>query len=264
MLREDRERERSKSQSAVVSAITSHSMLESERDAALADVQDLKQQLAAATADLEVAKSDKSRIMTANNNLQAALEAFQDERQAEMELVDEQTREAEDAIVSAHAAAMDAARQAHEAEMKLVQNAADVAVKNVMDEVHTLERNVEMLRSENSQMRRSLDEAIHRLQSNQEDVIDRALMKNILLDWCAMKDKVKRHQVLQLMASVLHFTEEEKEKVHLTHMDIDSVRAKVVGALAAPLPPSKATFVEGSNVQEKWLSFLLAETDDGN
>ena len=266
MLREERDRERAKSQSVVESAITSYSQVESERDGARAEVRDLKQQLAATHADLEVAKTDKERIITANNNLQAALEAFQDERQAEMDILNSQRKEEEEAIASANAAALDATRQAHEAEIKQLQKVADNAVKNVMNEMNDLVIKLEEVRSENSQMRRSLDEAIHRLQTTQEDVIDRTLMKNILLDWCTMRDKEKRQQVLQLMASVLHFTEDEKEKVHLTHVDIDSVRAKVVGALAAPLPPSKADVehLEGNNVREKWVNFLLAETEDGS
>jgi hypothetical protein len=266
MLREERDRERAKRQNVVESAITSHSQVESERDAALAEVRDLKQQLTAALADLEVANADKARILTANNNLQYALEAFQDERQAEMVLLEEQRKEAEEAINAAHAAAMEATCQVHQGEMKHVQYASDSAVKNVMQEVHELEANLEKLRAENTQMRRSLDEAISRLQSTQEDVIDRTLMKNILLDWCTMKDKDKRHEVLQLLANVLHFSEEEKEKVHLTHMDIESVRDRFVGAFAAPLPRSKADVdhLEGSNVREKWVNFLLAETDDGS
>jgi hypothetical protein len=39
-----------------------------------------------------------------------------------------------------------------------------------------------------------------------------------------MKDKDKRHQVLQLLANVVHLSEEEKERVHLRHLDIESVR----------------------------------------
>jgi hypothetical protein len=265
MLREERDRERAKKESFVQSAMSSNTKIESERDTALSDAQDLKQQLTAALADLQIAKADVARITTGNNNLQAALETFQDERHAEMGLLDEQRREAEEAIACANQAVVDALRQAHSTEMKQIQNAADMAVKNSMNEMSILEARVEKSRSENSQMRRSLDEAIHRLQTSQEDVIDRVLMKNILLDWCTMKDKNKRHQVLELMASVLHFNEDEREKVNLTHMDIESVRSKVVGALAAPLPPSKADVdhLEGDNVREKFLNFLLAETDDG-
>lgn len=104
-------------------------------------------------------------------------------------------------------------------------------------------------------MRRSLDEAIHRLHTNQEDVIDRAYMKNILLDWFAKTGKGKR-DVLALMASVLHFTEEEKDAIHIG--DGPGAFEKVVEAVAAPLPPSAADMqhLEGANVREKWVNFF--------
>lgn len=264
MLKEEYNRERTKNQTVVDSAISSRSQLETERDNALSELRDSKQQLAATLGDLEISRTDYSRIVMANNNLQCALEAFQDERQAEMEMVDEQRRESEEAIESAHATATSALKQIHETEMYNIQKASDNAVKNVMHEMELVESNLEKLKSENNQMRRSLDEAIYRLQTTQEDVIDRNVMKNILLDWCTLSDKSKRHQVLQVMANLLHFSEEEKEKVHLTSKSLDSVRAKVVGALAAPLPPSKADVehLEGNNVHEKWVNFLLAETED--
>lgn len=83
-------------------------------------------------------------------------------------------------------------------------------------------------------------------------------MKNILLDWFAKGGKGKK-DVLTVMASLLHFTEEEKDKIHISEFNI----GKVVGAVAAPLPPSKADVehLEGQNVREKWVNFLLAETD---
>lgn len=265
MLREERDRERAKSESFVQSALHSNTQVESERDEALSELRDIQQQKAATLADLEIAKADIARITIANGNLGDALEAFQDERRAEMELLDEQRKEAESAIACAHDAAMEVLRQTHSSEIQQLQSTADMALTNKMGEVGLLERRVEKLKSENNQTRRSLDEAIHRLQTSQEDVIDRVLMKNILLDWCTMVDKKKRQQVLELMANVLHFTEEERENVHLTHMDIESVRSRVVGAFVAPLPPSKADVehLEGKNVGEKFLSFMLAETDEG-
>mmetsp|Transcript_18967 Transcript_18967/g.52914 ORF Transcript_18967/g.52914 Transcript_18967/m.52914 type:complete len:984 (-) Transcript_18967:48-2999(-) len=264
MLKEERARERTKNQAAVDSALVSRTQIESERDSALSQLKDSKQQLAAALGDLEIAHSDNARMMTANDNLQSALEAFQDERRAEMEMVDEQRRESEDAIKSAHATATNALKQIHETQMYEFQKASDSAVKNMMQEMELVQGTVEKLKSEKNQIRRSLDEAIHRLQTTQEDIIDRNVMKNILVDWCTLNDKSKRHQVLEVMANLLHFSEEEKEKVHLTSKSLDSVRAKVVGALAAPLPPSKADVehLEGSNVHEKFINFLMAETDD--
>jgi hypothetical protein len=84
-------------------------------------------------------------------------------------------------------------------------------------------------------------------------------MKNILLDWFAKTGKGKR-DVLALMASVLHFTEEERDAIHIG--DGPGAFQKVVGAVAAPLPPSAADMqhLEGANVREKWVNFLLAET----
>lgn len=265
MLREERDRERAKNQSVVESTMTSHSQIEAERDSAVAEVRNLKQQLAAALADMEVLKMDNERILTANTNLQNALEAFQDERQAEIALGDEQRREAEEVLRNAHAAAMEIAEHRHREEINKLQFAADQSIQLVREEIQEVKDRMQQVKTENGQMRRSLDEAIHRLQTTQEDVIDRTIMKSILLDWCTMKDKAKRQQVLQVMASLLHFTDAEKESVHLTHMDIDTVRSKVVGALAAPLPPSKADVehLQGANVSEKWVNFLLAETDDG-
>lgn len=263
MLKEERDRERAKNQSVVDSAITSHSQLESERDSALSDLQSTKQQLAAALADLEVAKADASRIMKANDNLQLALESFQDERQTEMNMLEEQRLEAEEAIKAANATAMAALKQMHERELYEIQKAADDAVRNLVREMDLQEGNLEKLRSENVQMRRSLDEAINQLQSSQEDVIDREVMKNILLDWCTLKEKSKRQQVLLVMANLLHFSDEEREKVHLTGLDLDSVGSRFVETLA----PRRATtadveHLEGSNVREKWVNFLLAETDN--
>jgi len=195
-------------------------------------------------------------LMTANGNLQAALEAFQNEREAEMALMEENTREQEEATAAAHAAALEATHEAHQAEIRHIQQAADAAVKNSMDEIKNLEGKLEILRVENVQTRRSLDEAIKRLQATQDDVIDRAFMKNILLDWLTKTEKKERGQVLELMASVLHFTDEEKERVHID--DGGGIRKFV-----AP-PPSKADLehLEGDNVREKWVNFLIAETDD--
>jgi hypothetical protein len=265
MLKEERNRERTKKQAVMDSALSSRTQLETERDNALSEVKDTKQQLAATLGDLEISRADYSRIIMANENLQSALEAFQDERRAEIEMIDEQRLESEEAIKSAHATATSALKQIHENEMYEIQKASDNAVKNIMHEMELVEGNFEKLKSDNHQMRRSLDEAIHRLQTTQEDVIDRNVMKNILLDWCTLNDKSKRHQVLQVMANLLHFSDDERDKVHLTSKSLDSVRAKVVGALTAPLPPSKANVehLEGSNVHEKWVNFLMAETDDG-
>jgi chromosome segregation ATPase len=264
MLREDYEREKSKKKSFAASAESSTAQLESERDVAQAGVHDLRQQLSAALADIEVARSDTSRVMMGNNNLQSALEAFQSEREAELSMLEEQRLEAEQATAAAHAAALEATREANEARVREIQQAADAAVKNSMNEVEQLEAKLEKYRVENIQMRRSLDEAINRLQTTQEDVIDRTLMKNILLDWLTKASSKDKKPILEVMASVLHFTDEEKDRVNIDDSSLALRRKALMGRVAAPLPPTKADMehLEGDNVREKWVNFLLAETDD--
>lgn len=263
LLKEEKERERAKNHSLTAAAQGSTAQLEEERDRALAEVQDLGQLLKATVADLGIARADTERIMMARDNLQAALESFQSEREAEYAIWEEQRLEKEQAIAAAHAAALEATHEAHQAQIREIQSAADAAVRNAMEEIRQLETKQKELLSENVQMRRSLDEAIHRLQTTQEDVIDRTLMKNILMDWLTKTHAKERRDVLELMASVLHFTEEEKEKVHIGS-PAGGALGKVVHSVAAPLPPSKADVerLQGENVREKWVNFLLAETDD--
>ena len=131
------------------------------------------------------------------------------------------------------------------------------------------------MHKDNGNLRRSLDEAISRLQLSQEDVIDRSLMKNILLDYILFKTK-NRHSnkqksdILQVLASVLHFTEDEKEQVGVASAGVLYNKSgrigKFVDAVAAPLPPSVLNMdkLEGGNVREKWVNFLLAESGGGD
>jgi hypothetical protein len=60
------------------------------------------------------------------------------------------------------------------------------------------------------------------------------------------------------MASVLHFTDDEKARVNLD----DGARG--IGKLVGPLPQPKADMehLKGDNVREKWVNFLMAETED--
>lgn len=262
MLREKHARESKAIMNKAVSAETTHAQIEEQRDAALLEVRTLQQQLAATEADLHVAQADAQRIMKANENLQSALESFQNEREAEMAMIDEQRLESEGQLTAAHETQMEAIKEVHKAEMRRVQAACDDEIRAVMAKVQQLQATAEEYRVENVQNRRALDEAIHRLQATQEDVIDRAVIKNILLDWLTKTDASQKRQVLELMASLLHFTDEEKSRVHI--QEGSELFGNLVHAVAVPLPPSKVDLehLQGDNVREKWVNFLLGETDD--
>ena len=258
-LKESKDRERAEIESKVDSVESNKSALQEERDAARATVRDLKHQLAAALADAEVAKADLERAIMGNENLSRALESFQSERDAEIAFFEERRMSSEEATAAAHAAAIQATHEANEVSMRQVRHAADAVVREVMEELRLIKDELEKVKNDKLQTRRSLDEAISRLQASQEDVVDRSLMKNVLLDWFARSGKSKE-QVLEVMASLLHFSEDEKEKIHL----YDGNRFTQVISSVATMPPAMTDVqhLEGANVRDKFVSFLLAETDD--
>ena len=263
MLEEERNREKLKLEAALVGTSEDHKQVLSERNESKAQARDLEQLLAAAQADLDLANADRDRALLANENLQRALEDLQSERDAEIALLAEQQKSEEEAIAAAHEASLEAMKAKNAKDMADVQFAADRSLQNQLVELDKMEATIQELRRDGMNLRKALDEAIARLQTNQEDVIDRSLIKNIILDWHAKKGKEKR-DVMVLLGSILHFTEDEKDKAYIgeSHTALEYV----YGAVAAPLPKSKldADKIEGDTVREKWVNFLLAETgEDG-
>ena len=290
MLEEERLRERSALESAQDKTSEDYTQVLKERDAANATVRDLEQQLVAARADLELAHTDRDRAVTANDNLTMALEAFQSERESEISILMEQRIAGEEAVEAAHQASLEAMKEANAAQMRDVQYAADKSVQNQLAEMDKMETDLQECRRESSNLRKALDEAIARLQTSQEDVIDRNLIKNVILDWHSKRGKEKR-DVMILLGSILHFTEDEKDKALIG--EGPGTLHKVFDAVAAPLPKSKLDVgkcprlcsclscailyplfctdthnrnysdkIEGDTVRDKWVSFLMAETGD--
>lgn len=261
MLEEERLRERSALESAQDKTSEDYAQVLNERDAANATVRNLEQQLVAARADLELAHTDRDRAVTANDNLTMALEAFQSERESEISLLTEQRIADEEAVKAAHQASLEAMKEANAAQMRDVQYAADKSVQNQLAEMDRMETDLLECRRESSNLRKALDEAIARLQTSQEDVIDRNLIKNVILDWHGKRGKEKR-DVMILLGSILNFNEDEKDKALIG--EGPGALHKVYDAVAAPLPPAKLNVdkIEGETVRDKWVSFLMAETGD--
>ena len=144
VLKEEHKREHEKRHSEKEAVTSNLATITEERDTARQQVKDLEQQLAAAIADLDLAKNDRERILKSHENLQRALEAFQLERDSEMALLEEQRRDMEVASAQAHAAAIGSMKEACEARMREVQCAADKAIRNLMNEVNNLEETLEV------------------------------------------------------------------------------------------------------------------------
>ena len=260
LMKEERDREANKLREIEETQNTSILSLTSERNAAISQVRDLEQRLTTLQADFDVTQADLSRVMQANSNLQSALEAFQSESEAELALLEESRASSEQALIASHTLALELMKKESQQSIYEIQNASDKAIHKMMDEIAMMEVKQEGLRKENVELRRSLDEAIKQLQMGKEDVIDRTLMKNILLDWFSKTGKGKR-DVLMVMSSVLHFSDEDKSVCGLN----ESGRAlgKVVHSInPMQLSNRTPTDLEGENVREKFVNFLLAECGD--
>ena len=261
LLKESHKREVDEMQMKIENLSSSSKIISTERDTALQEATDIERKLTQALADLQLSQNDYERVLASCENMQRAIEAFQSERDAELTLLNEQRLEAEAALKAAHEASLEALRQSNTMRMQEVERASNEAVKNSMNEISKLEQCLEKAQHENEYTRKSLDEAIKRLQVTQEDVIDRSIMKNILLDWISKGEK-ERHEVLKVMTSLLHFSEDEKKRVGLFEYSSSGLAGRVVGAVAVPLPPSKLNIdkIEGDDLREKWVNFLMAES----
>lgn len=162
---------------------------------------------------------------------------------------------------------MSALGELHESEKADLAAAHNGDIRIMTDRMEKKEALLDSIRAENVKLRRSLDEAIARLQVSQEEVIDRVLMKNVLLDWHSKKGE-ERAAVMGVMASMLAFNDEEKERAEVYNKGVDKnnkgVVSRVVGAVAAPLPKSAVDIneLEGETVSDKWKAFLLSEIGD--
>ena len=73
-----------------------------------------------------------------------------------------------------------------------------------------------------------------------------------------ISDKSKRQDVLELMAKILHFSEEDKKHVGL----IQTRSWSILSPFSSPskgAAPSTPTLPEGKSLTDLWVEFLLAE-----
>lgn len=207
--------------------------------------------LRAAEADLQLARQDHERNATACGNLQRVLEQFQAEKEAELRQTRAKCARELEAHDEAAQVKLEHAAEAHEirvSEMTAAHRRLEMDVQRAaQDLAHRLkEKDGEVL-----QMRRTLDEAVMRL--TRDDVVDRGLVTNLIVTYHARN---RSPEVLELMAKMLDFSDEDKRKVGLK-----SSRQSLGGE--GPQATAPAGDAAASNVLELWVSFLAAEDDAG-
>lgn len=132
-------------------------------------------------------------------------------------------------------------------------------LKEKLEDESLLRRKAEIeFNNEKKKMQKTLETALIQIRNTDDDVVDRVLVTNLFVDYI---QKRRSLDVLALIGKILNFSDEQKEAVGLkvpSQNYIKSFITSIVGPLA---PPPE---VEGDNLAELWINFLLTESDESN
>ncbi|KAJ1734560.1 hypothetical protein LPJ61_001011 [Coemansia biformis] len=192
-------------------------------------------------------------------NLQGALETLQESKDADVDIAVEKLREELRAAAAAQRAAEGRADQA-EGRLRRVELSgatAEQCQKKIADQTAELER----LRHEVAVLKDHLNESMRRLREESNEFnLDKRVITNLIVGFLALPyGDSKRYEILQLMSSILQFTEEQQAKAGLI---------RKAGRRAQPQPSSGArtpdTGTPSSDTKDsfsdQWISFLLRES----
>ncbi|KAI9267716.1 hypothetical protein EDC94DRAFT_688687 [Helicostylum pulchrum] len=236
---ENTQREREEYEVMAMQLDAQCSQIQDQLDNSNNELEKLKEMIAS-----EQLKHESERSSLAN--LQSVLEEFQATKDAEMQAAVEHI---ERQLAIAKKSWKEYEERAHAAEAALEKYQNDVG-KTQKYEQEIKEKNllIGKLRHEAIILNEHLVEAMRKLkEETSEDNVDRQLISNLLVGFfLAPRGDRKRFDILTIISSVLHLSEEEKEQIGLT-------RPKV-GTRSTIEPPQKESFTDA------WISFLLKES----
>ncbi|KAJ2778366.1 hypothetical protein H4R18_004642 [Coemansia javaensis] len=201
-------------------------------------------------------------------NLQSALEALQEAKDADVDIAVERLR---DELRAAAAAQRAAEGRAEQAEGRLRQ--AELSGATAEQCQHTIAAQageLERLRREVAVLKDHLNESMRRLREESSEFnLDKRVITNLVVGFLALPyGDPKRFEILQLMSSILQFSEEQQAKVGLIRKagrraplppqsGASSSNGSEPNGAAPPLPDTKDSF------SDQWISFLLRESSRG-
>ncbi|CAG8478830.1 2505_t:CDS:2 [Paraglomus occultum] len=266
--------------------------LRGSKDDMIACVKQLEREIEVLQSEKEAIKLEKEAESESLNNLQGVLEEFQAAKESEIrEIVEGIERK-----LSITATELSEYKgRAIRAENELSQ------VKDEINRVQQYEKDIKeknlligKLRHEAVILNEHLTEALRRMrEESSENNVDRRLITNLLIAFFnTPRGDSKRFEILQLMGSVLHWTDEQKEQVGLIRRAPSTPRSpdertsrwgsglwtptteRPRNRLSEDIPRTRAVSAEiprtdeGSreSFSDMWISFLLNEAtrDNGN
>ncbi|OZJ03906.1 hypothetical protein BZG36_03283 [Bifiguratus adelaidae] len=240
-----------------------------EKNRVLELFQNTKNQLEIAEARRAKLEADKARDTESLSNLQSVLEEFQATKNSEIKYAVENLQ---NQLNATKASLYEYQARAKEAEAKVSEVGKDAAkVQQLEKEVKERTLLIGKLRHEAVILNEHLVEAMRRLkETSGENNVDGRLISNLLITFVkAPRADRKRYDTLNIMASVLDFTEEQKAEVGLIRARNPSNSASTNSGATpgwstpAPRPSVDQDFAEES-FSDAWISFLLKESSHRN
>ncbi|PIA18884.1 hypothetical protein COEREDRAFT_37964 [Coemansia reversa NRRL 1564] len=193
-------------------------------------------------------------------NLQSALESLQVSKDADVDIAVEKLREE---LRHAAAGQRTATARAEQAEgrlrkIELSGATAEQCQQKITDQMSEIER----LRHEVAVLKDHLNESMYRLREESSEFnLDKRVITNLVVGFLALSyGDPKRYEILQLMSSILQFSEEQQEKVGLIRK---AGRRAPLKSASPGTPVLESTPTPGEtkdSFSDQWISFLLRES----
>ncbi|KIJ36802.1 hypothetical protein M422DRAFT_178917, partial [Sphaerobolus stellatus SS14] len=229
---------------------------------------EVKGELTAVRRELDLEKEARIRVLESLEheqekcaNLQTVLDDFQSAKEYETR---QAVRELEDQLRQTTKSLAEYKSRALQAEVELQETSTNTqrtaALEKELKEKNLL---IGKLRHEAVILNEHLTEAIRRLRKGASDTnVDRRLVTNVFLSFLTTpRADTKRYEMLSLLASILSWTDAEREKAGLQRTAGSSLLSRVTGR-------THSTELERTDETESfsnmWVEFLLKEANQGS
>ncbi|GAA5971497.1 hypothetical protein JCM3765_007008 [Sporobolomyces pararoseus] len=232
----------------------------------------LEMELATAKTERENLREERDREQESAANLHAVLEEFQAAKDRELQSLlgdlQNQLHDASESLAYYKQQAADAQNRLSAAENnseKVLQLTSEVKEKNLL---------IGKLRHEAVILNEHLTEALRRLKRDASaDSVDRRLVSNVLITFLnTPRGDAKRFEMLQLIASILSWTDDQREKVGLQRSSgglsapgviASGSRGGGKGHARSGKTQAVDDGVENESFSNLWIEFLLKESSQG-
>ncbi|GAA93686.1 uncharacterized protein L969DRAFT_96673 [Mixia osmundae IAM 14324] len=234
-----------------------------ERETAQATLQVIDREISTLKRDKDAMQADRDRYAESASNLQTVLEEFQEgkDRELQKSLGDLQTQLDTTIDSLAHFK-----HRALQAETRLGEAQADSEkVAMLLQEVKDKNTQIGKLRHEAVILNEHLREALRRLKKDSNDSnVDRRLVTNVLLTFFnTPRADSKRFEMLQLLASILSWSDEDREKAGLQRAgtgDPRRAQSRPKGHARTKAQTVDDSLAEGESFSALWIEYLLKES----